>query len=200
MPNRVRFTRLVLAVSLALAACGEDPHLSYPAVDPGPGTVPPATTGTPDIHVNLTWDDRGRDWELHLVKPGGRINDNATDCTWTSCIDRSPDWGVPGDRSDNPSKDSAGTGAFGPENIVLNRPEPGRYTVLVEHWGSGLPSNGRAIITVRGRPTMVDIHDLVSRHVRVVAAIDWPSGATTVINRDHDCRANWASGCRDPLP
>jgi len=50
-----------------------------------------------DIQITLGWDDLGQDYELHLVKPGGRINDNATDCTWTSCINQGPDWGVQGD-------------------------------------------------------------------------------------------------------
>ena len=29
-----------------------------------------------DIQITLSWDDKGRDFELHLIKAGGRINDN----------------------------------------------------------------------------------------------------------------------------
>src|SRR5262249_23723408 len=95
----------------------------------------------PDIRVTLLWDNLGLDWELHLIKPGGRIKDNATDCTWTSCIGRHPDWGVIGDPTDDPSKDVDNTGNYGPENITLTRPEIGRFTVMVEHWGLGQPTS-----------------------------------------------------------
>ncbi len=96
----------------------------------------------PDIRVTISWDDKGRDWEAHLVKPNGRINDNLTDCTWTPCLGTGPDWGVAGDLSDNAHKDVDNTGPYGPENIFLSKPESGRFTVLIEHWGVGQPSAG----------------------------------------------------------
>jgi hypothetical protein len=160
------------------------------------------TTGCvePDVRATIAWDDKGRDWELHLVKPGGTINDNATDCTWTSCINAHPDWGVPGDPTDDPAKDVDNTGGYGPENIFLARPEPGRFTVLVEHWGGGEPSAGQAILNVRGVVTVVPITSFVTQHVRTIATIDWPSGAVTVVGSDFDCSGNWSGGCRAKLP
>ncbi len=153
-----------------------------------------------DIRVTISWDDKGLDWEAHLIKPGGRINDNATDCTWTSCLGAGPDWGVVGDATDNPHKDVDNTGTFGPENIFLAKPETGRFTVLIEHWGAGLPSAGRAIVNVRGKATVVDLTNFIKQHVRTVATIDWPAGTVTAIDSDYDCSANWSSGCRDKLP
>jgi hypothetical protein len=156
-----------------------------------------------DIRITLTWDDKGLDFELHLVKEGGAINDNATDCTWTSCNSAAgPDWGVVGDPSDNPRKDVDNTGNFGPENIYYANPEPGTYTVMVEHWGGGsADADGQVTINLFGEPTQViDITDLTSHHVFTAGTIEWPAKVVTLSGAEHDCTANWASGCRDPLP
>jgi hypothetical protein len=162
------------------------------------------TTGCipPDIQATITWDELGRDWELHLIKPGGRINDNATDCTWTSCIGSSPDWGVQGEPLDDPSKDVDNTGTSGTENIFLARPETGVFTVMVEHWGSGDPgSDGRAIINLsNGQRAVIEIMDLAPRFVRTVATIEWPSGIIRTSTVVHDCTMNWSGGCRDQIP
>jgi hypothetical protein len=155
-----------------------------------------------DIRVTITWDSAGDDWELHLIKPGGRINDqtNGTDCTWTTCVGAQPDWGVLGDRTDDPSKDVDNTGAYGPENIYLSKPETGRYTVMVEHWGPGSPSAGQAIINVRGVAYLFTISNFVSESVWTVATIDWPSGVVTAVDTRYDCSASWSSGCVAALP
>ncbi len=157
----------------------------------------------PDIRITMGWDGIGIDWELHLIKPGGRINDNATDCTWTSCIGIAPDWGVIGDPTDDPSKDVDNTGFFGPENIVLRNPEAGTYTVMVEHWNiSGDPlSDGTVILNVNGAPIVVNSYtDLAPFHVWTVATITYPGGTVTTSQDDYDCTANWVDGCLDPIP
>lgn len=157
----------------------------------------------PDIRITLGWDAIGLDWELHLIKPGGRINDNATDCTWTSCIGISPDWGVLGDPADDPSKDVDNTGPFGPENIVLRGPETGTYTVMVEHWSpNGDPlSDGTVILNVGGQAiTVVQKADLPVFHVWTVATITYPGAVVTTSQAVHDCTANWTNGCLDSIP
>jgi uncharacterized protein YfaP (DUF2135 family) len=161
------------------------------------------TTCAPaDITATVQWDDLGRDWELHLIKPGGHINDNATDCTWTSCIGSSPDWGVLGDPADNPHKDIDNTGAYGPENIWLAGPEPGTYTVMVEHWNSGGSplSDGFVTLNVAGKVYTIAIQDLAPSHVWTAATIDWPSGTVTTSQTIYDCSANWSSGCKAVIP
>lgn len=158
---------------------------------------------TPDLRITLAWDDIGDDWELHLIKPGGRINDDLTDCTWTSCIGASPDWGVMGDASDDPSKDVDNTEAFGPENIVLSGLENGVYTVMVEHWGStGSPmSDGAVIINVAGEPiVLVEMNDLPYQSVWTAATIEFPGNTVTPSADVFDCSANWASGCQEDIP
>ena len=160
------------------------------------------TTGCiePDIRVTISWDAKGRDWELHLIKPGGKINDNATDCTWTSCVGTRPDWGVKGDVSDDPSKDVDDKGDFGPESIFLSKPEAGIYTVMVEHWGAGAPSAGQAIINIKGQVTVVPLMNFITEHVRTIATIDWPAQTVNVMNTDFDCSATWSSGCKAAIP
>jgi hypothetical protein len=155
----------------------------------------------PDIRSVLTWDAQGSDWELHLIKENGRINDNETDCTWTSCINSSPDWGMVGDASDNPKKDVDNTGSFGPENIFLSSPENGTYTIAVEHWGRGsADSDGQVVLFVKDTAQLFKISNLAPGHVWIVATIKWPEGIITEINTDHDCNSNWSSGCQDAIP
>ena len=165
-------------------------------------------TGTctePDIRVTMTWDATGRDWELHLIRPGGRINDqtNKTDCTWTTCIGSSPDWGVATDPSDDPKKDVDNTGAYGPENIFLSKPEAGRYTVMVEHWssGGGATSSGFVIVNVKGQPTVaIKRESLAPYRVWTAATIDWPAKTTTPSQAVFDCSGSWSSGCTATIP
>jgi uncharacterized protein YfaP (DUF2135 family) len=154
-----------------------------------------------DIQLTLSWDDLGRDFELHLIKPGGALNDNATDCTWTSCIGTGPDWGVQGEPSDDPVKDVDNVGNFGPENIFLVDPEPGIYTVMVEHWGVGDPeADGQLTFNVAGKTTVVNVENLSPQHVWSVGTVTWPSGDVKLDGDIIDCTADWASGCRLPLP
>jgi uncharacterized protein YfaP (DUF2135 family) len=163
--------------------------------------------GVPDLQVSLAWDALGLDWELHLIRQGGRINDNTgkTDCTWTTCISSHPDWGVQGDPYDDPSKDVDDTSTYGPENIFLNRPEAITYTVMVEHWGAGQPqSSGTVTLNLKGQPPMVIAKNgLVSHHVWKVATIAYSQGGTAVVTPfqdDIDCTGSWSGGCTLAIP
>jgi len=155
-----------------------------------------------DIRITLNWDDLGSDFELHLIKDGGQINDDATDCTWTSCLGSGPDWGVVGDATDNPVKDVDDTGDFGPENIYYANPEDGIYTVMVEHWGSGAAdADGQVTINIVDQtPTVIDITDLAPQFVFTAATIEWPGGRVVPVASQHDCTDNWSGGCRDEIP
>ncbi|MBI4820586.1 MAG: hypothetical protein HY791_30255 [Deltaproteobacteria bacterium] len=157
----------------------------------------------PDLRLTISWDELGDDWELHLIQEGGRINDPATDCTWTTCLGGGLDWGVLGDATDDPVKDVDDVDGYGPENITLTRPAPGTYTVMVEHWGtSGSPgSDGEAILNVVGQaPIVVPITDLPPHWVRTVATVSFPGGAVVTSAAVHDCTQNWSGGCLDPIP
>jgi len=157
-----------------------------------------------DIQLTLNWDNIGQDFELHLVKPGGNINDtvNGTDCTWTTCISSQPDWGVAGNALDNPIKDVDDTNILGPENIRLFQPETGTFAVMVEHWGDGQPeADGNVVLNVTGNDTVVsEVTDLPSRHVWYVGDITWPSREIALDGRIIDCSDNWSAGCLLDLP
>jgi hypothetical protein len=154
-----------------------------------------------EIRVTLSWDELGDDFELHLIQEGGRINDDATDCTWTSCIGSGPDWGVVGDTSDDPVKDVDDTDTYGPENIYYSNPEPGTYTVMVEHWGPGsADADGQVIINIAGQVYSNAIQNLPSRSVWTVGTITWPSGAVALSRDVFDCAATWAGGCTADVP
>jgi hypothetical protein len=177
------------------------------------GVVFTPTTGScsaTSLRITLTWDDLGDDFELHLVRAGGTINDRtddgsgSNDCTWNTCIHDTPDWGVSGDPSDDPVKDIDDTGSYGPENITLTNPEPITYTVLVEHWGPGDPgADGEVIINVaEGDTVAVPVTDLPTEWVAVIAAIEFPAGTITPIGERYDCTAEWGfnGGCGATLP
>jgi hypothetical protein len=162
----------------------------------------------PDMQVSLAWDALGLDWELHLIRQGGHINDTTTmtDCTWTTCISSHPDWGVQGDPYDDPSKDVDNTSTYGPENIFLNRPEAITYAVMVEHWGSGQPqASGVVTINLAGQaPMVIAKTGLASHHVWKAATIAYPQqGAPAVVTAfqdDIDCTASWSGGCTLAIP
>lgn len=160
------------------------------------------TCTEPDLRITIAWDELGDDWELHLIREGGHINEAANDCTWTTCLSGGLDWGVAGDPVDDPLKDVDDVDGYGPENITLQSPAAGAYTLMVEHWGTGTPgSDGTATLNVLGRPPIVvPIVDLSPRWVRTVATVTFPGGAVVQSTQVHDCTMNWSGGCRDLIP
>ncbi|MBN1605687.1 MAG: hypothetical protein JW940_03600 [Polyangiaceae bacterium] len=156
---------------------------------------------TDDIRLTLSWDELGDDFELHLIKPGGRINDNKTDCTWSNCIGAGPDWGVKGDTTDDPRKDVDDEDAYGPENIYYDGPEDGTYTVMVEHMGDGSSqADGKVIFNVAGRTYEASIENLAPGSVWTAGTIEWPGGEVTTSQYVYDCTATWSSGCKAEIP
>lgn len=155
------------------------------------------------MRVTLSWGPEADDLEAHLIRQGGRINNHdgsKNDCTWTSCVKTSPDWGVKGDRSDNPTKDSDWRGNNGLENIVLPKLEPVSYDVMVEYWRVGQPTSARVVINVMGKASFLTVPALKTHEVWHVARIDGASGEVTVIDEIIECASNWGSGCRKAIP
>lgn len=155
----------------------------------------------PDIRATLAWDGVGLDFELHLIREGGVINDSEDDCTWTTCIGAGPDWGTTGDDSDNPLKDVDNTGNYGPENIFLANPTQGVYTVMVEHWGSGGDdAEGSVTLYAGNQGLRILLPALAPKQVSKVATISWPDGVITAFDDRYDCSATWEGGCRAAIP
>jgi hypothetical protein len=99
-------------------------------------------------------------------------------CTWFTCMGAGGlDWGVAGDPSDNPTKDIDNVGALGPENVFLDRAPAGTYHVVVEYWGSGLPSTSDVDVTIRERTVArVRREGLPVHSVWYVGTVTFPEG------------------------
>jgi hypothetical protein len=104
------------------------------------------------LHIQLVWDRDGTDLDLHLLNPAGSADPDGSvgwfntpnDCHWGN---RSPNWGDAGSLEDNPSLDIDDVDGFGPENISLDAPAAGTYTVGAHYYcDHGL---GPSLATVR---------------------------------------------------
>ena len=93
---------------------------------PTPGGAP-----IPRIHVALRWGLEDIDVDLHLIREGGLFFTVPDD---TFYANRTPDWGVIDDPSDNPRLDLDDVDGFGPELIDYQRPPQGRYRAVVHYW------------------------------------------------------------------
>lgn len=76
-------------------------------------------------HIRLTWPTLGADVDLHFSGPGG-------DCYYGN---RNPDWGVPGDPSDDPSLDRDCITSCTEENTTIDKViTPGEYSIWVHYY------------------------------------------------------------------
>jgi hypothetical protein len=146
-----------------------------------------------DIHIQLVWDtprdtnrynNHGSDLDLHLLHPLGRWNHRPYDCFWQNM---SPDWGVAGDPTDNPSLDIDKVDGWGPENINLNKPERGAtYKVGVHYFSHH--GYGTSYATVRiflGGELVTEMRRkrIDDQQFWHVANISWPSETITIEDR-----------------
>ena len=142
----------------------------------------------PDIRVTLSWDDKARDLDLHFLPPGG-VYRSSDDCNFVTCdSDSGPNWGDLESSEDDPRKDVDDTGDFGPENIFLANPAPGRYRVMVHHFGGGEAQNrGQIILNIDGETKIVETSNLASDAIWDVGVIEWPSGEFVESGEHGDC-------------
>jgi hypothetical protein len=158
-----------------------------------------------DVRATVAWDNSVGDWQLHLIRFGGQINDRYTSdcCDMAWCNENGDhDWGVEGDASDNPVMDNESYGPAGIEDIVYPGALDG-LTIMVENKDNNSPVGpaGTIYINVLGQPTHVrHIHALDYKHVYIAATADGASGDFAWIEEDYDCVADWGSGCEAPIP
>ena len=85
------------------------------------------------LELTLKWDLKDVDLDLHLVRPGGAYYSDVDDCFFGNPL---PDWGVPGESSDDPHLVADSEGSPAPEIIQMEGPEEGVFEVFVHYFSS----------------------------------------------------------------
>lgn len=132
-----------------------------------------------ELHVELSWNTANADLDLHLMWEDAEFFSIPGDCNFCNAI---PDWGVPLDTSDDPSLDIDARAGFGPENINVDTPVDGTYTVLVHYYEEHGDASVLATVRVYAYGTLVyeDARTLDYNYTWEVGQVNWPAGTVGV--------------------
>ena len=142
-----------------------------------------------DLEIDLYWATVGTDLDIHLLGPGGDYWTDG-DCFFGN---PNPDWGNPGDGTDDPTlvadDDSGGTWVNpGNERIELQQPPWGMYYVVVifhsdHHTGYSVAPWIEVSVAGEELADRVEAPGaLVEGDAWLVAEIDWPDMDVRVLD------------------
>ena len=137
------------------------------------------------LHIQMTWDQPENDIDLHLVRNAATNWCSSDDCYYMNCGTAS---GLNWDQNParRPHLDIDDVSGFGPENINIESPADGVYTVGVAFFGGDTP----AVVTVkvfiggalRGEYFQQFTSGGASGDFWEPARIEWNAGGATVVD------------------
>lgn len=140
-----------------------------------------------DLWIELFWDVEGEDMDLHLLAPAGTL-ESYYDCYYANCTNFfgfGLDWGVPNFTDDDPILDLDDINFTGPENINIEEPEDGVYTVVVHdyNWSNNYGSSFATInIYIGGQLLFNDTREFTGEGTYVYyATIDMHLGTINTL-------------------